>query len=566
MVGVRRAATDTTTTSDALVRLLALLRVPADTTSVSDTVSGSLGLILRFVEDTTAVSDSIVSVRRGPIQFLRPISDIGGDWHGEDARLTTLWTSVDDSPFDDGTYIGSPPAPGSSDYEEFDLPTALDPATPTITSCVTATAATARPRSSWNCGRAPQSSRRGSTPTRPRHRLAVQTLTHRAGRCHHRLRRPACACERGGQLRRRRVDAAARAAPESSGNDGNQYELGARFTVVAAGRIIALDHYLAQARQRHSHVPHLEQRQPSPAGRDHRTTQAASAGTARHWQSRCQSAPVAPTAWRRTDPAGSNLKLLLHQHQPDLVVVQPRVGSPARYSLTVTNFPANDQGGHRSLDVVYQQAVVSMAVARTGGSSTNFAAATTQTQTFAFTLPGGTNYLVALFSIYVNNTVVNSVTWKPDSGNAGADQAMTLIGRYDAGNPGSVEIWGLANPTRHRHRLADLAHPEPRLEADHGRPCPERRGDGRHGGRNQRRQRRSHSRSTSPARSVRSSSTPSSSRTAPPAARQARTRPNAGTPTPPAAPTTSVLAAPKRSASRRRTRCRGRPARPPPCR
>lgn len=88
-----------------------------------------------------------------------------------------------------------------------------------------------------------------------------------------------------------------------------------------------------------------------------------------------------------------------------------------------------------------------MAVTRTGGTSSNFASATTSPQSIAFTLPGGSDYLVAMVSIYIDGSDISALTWKPDSGNADADQAMSLIGKHIAGNPGSVEIWGLANPT-----------------------------------------------------------------------------------------------------------------------
>ena len=73
---------------------------------------------------TGAASDATTTT---DAQYLRPIADLSGNWHGEDARTTTLYTSVDDDPFNDATYIESPDGPTSSDFAEFDLPTAGDP-------------------------------------------------------------------------------------------------------------------------------------------------------------------------------------------------------------------------------------------------------------------------------------------------------------------------------------------------------------------------------------------------------------------------------------------------------
>jgi hypothetical protein len=42
---------------------------------------------------------------------------------------------------------------------------------------------------------------------------------------------------------------------------------------------------------------------------------------------------------------------------------------------------------------------------------------------------------------------VTSLTWKPDPANAGADQALTFVGRRAAPSGGAVEIWALLNPT-----------------------------------------------------------------------------------------------------------------------
>ncbi|MGH2462210.1 MAG: hypothetical protein ACRDFZ_01115, partial [Candidatus Limnocylindria bacterium] len=63
-----------------------------------------------------------------------------------------------------------------------------------------------------------------------------------------------------------------------------------------------------------------------------------------------------------------------------------------------------------------------------------------------FTLPAGSNRLVAMVSISSTSTHLTSVTWRPNAGNPAQDQAFTFVGRQTAPGGGSVEIWTLANP------------------------------------------------------------------------------------------------------------------------
>jgi hypothetical protein len=86
-------------------------------------------------------------------------------------------------------------------------------------------------------------------------------------------------------------------------------------------------------------------------------------------------------------------------------------------------------------------------VTRTGGTVSTFASATSTTGSVAFTLPPGSNRLVAMVSMYTTTVTVSSVTWKPDPGDPAQDQALTFVGRQTAPARGSVEIWTLANPT-----------------------------------------------------------------------------------------------------------------------
>ena len=84
-----------------------------------------------------------------------------------------------------------------------------------------------------------------------------------------------------------------------------------------------------------------------------------------------------------------------------------------------------------------------MAVTRTGGASNNTGG--TGDIDLAFTLPGSSDCLVFMASAFSSSTTT-SVTWKPDSGNAGADQSFTKIYPTDGSNA-RVHIWALLNPT-----------------------------------------------------------------------------------------------------------------------
>ena len=65
----------------------------------------------------------------------------------------------------------------------------------------------------------------------------------------------------------------------------------------------------------------------------------------------------------------------------------------------------------------------------------------------SFSLPSGTDRLVAMISVYATSTTVTSMTWKPDPGNPALDQPLTFVGRQVASANGAVEIWELADPT-----------------------------------------------------------------------------------------------------------------------
>jgi hypothetical protein len=86
-----------------------------------------------------------------------------------------------------------------------------------------------------------------------------------------------------------------------------------------------------------------------------------------------------------------------------------------------------------------------MAVTRTGGTSSNLSSGTSSPVDVAFTLPGGTDYLLVCFSLGLAGGAISSVTWKPDSGDASKNQSLSLLARKDG--TGDVEMWGLKNPT-----------------------------------------------------------------------------------------------------------------------
>jgi hypothetical protein len=86
-------------------------------------------------------------------------------------------------------------------------------------------------------------------------------------------------------------------------------------------------------------------------------------------------------------------------------------------------------------------------VTRTGGTVSTFGSANSSSGSLAFSLPAGSNALVAMLSLSSTSVTVSAMTWKPDPANPGADQALTFVGRQVAPLAGAVEIWALLNPT-----------------------------------------------------------------------------------------------------------------------
>ena len=84
-------------------------------------------------------------------------------------------------------------------------------------------------------------------------------------------------------------------------------------------------------------------------------------------------------------------------------------------------------------------------VTRLGGAASTFTSS--NAGSMSFSLPAGTDRLVAMISVYSTSTTVSSMTWKPDPGNPSLNQPLTLVGRQTASSSGAVEIWELANPT-----------------------------------------------------------------------------------------------------------------------
>ena len=85
-------------------------------------------------------------------------------------------------------------------------------------------------------------------------------------------------------------------------------------------------------------------------------------------------------------------------------------------------------------------------VTRLGGTSSAFVLSNNAGST-SFSLPAGSDRLVAMISLHSTTTSVTSMTWKPDPGNPALNQPLTLVGRQVASASGAVEIWELANPT-----------------------------------------------------------------------------------------------------------------------
>jgi hypothetical protein len=86
-------------------------------------------------------------------------------------------------------------------------------------------------------------------------------------------------------------------------------------------------------------------------------------------------------------------------------------------------------------------------VTRTGGTVSTFGSATSAAGAVGFSLPAGSNRLVAMVSVSSTSITLSSVTWKPDPANPAADQPFTFVGRRTALVGGAVEIWELADPT-----------------------------------------------------------------------------------------------------------------------
>ena len=84
-------------------------------------------------------------------------------------------------------------------------------------------------------------------------------------------------------------------------------------------------------------------------------------------------------------------------------------------------------------------------VTRLGGAAGTFASS--NSGSMSFSLPAGTDRLVAMISVYTTSTTVTSMTWKPNPGNPSLNQPLTFVGRQVASANGAVEIWELANPT-----------------------------------------------------------------------------------------------------------------------
>ncbi len=86
-------------------------------------------------------------------------------------------------------------------------------------------------------------------------------------------------------------------------------------------------------------------------------------------------------------------------------------------------------------------------VTRTGGTVSTFASASSNAGSVPFSLPTGSNAVVAMVSMSSTTVTVTGMTWRPDPGNPGADQALTFVGRRTAPSGGAVEVWVLLNPT-----------------------------------------------------------------------------------------------------------------------
>jgi hypothetical protein len=146
--------------------------------------------------------------------------------------------------------------------------------------------------------------------------------------------------------------------------------------------------------------------------------------------------------WRGTT---SGTEVLLITVPSGTTYTDPTVtnGQPYFYQVAAVNSVGS---GPRSNELSATP-LASPPVTRTGGTVSNFASATSTTGSVAFTLPVGSNRLVAMVSMYFTTINVSSVTWKPDPADPSQDQAFTFVGRQTAPSAGAVEVWTLANPT-----------------------------------------------------------------------------------------------------------------------
>jgi len=119
-------------------------------------------------------------------------------------------------------------------------------------------------------------------------------------------------------------------------------------------------------------------------------------------------------------------------------------GTPYWYAVAAIN-AVGTGGASNTLSAT--PAVPPPVVSRTGGTASNFASASSASGAVSFSLPAGSNRLVAAVSLNSTTIRVSSITWKPDPANPAADQALVFVGRQAAPSSGAVEIWDLANPT-----------------------------------------------------------------------------------------------------------------------
>ena len=102
-------------------------------------------------------------------------------------------------------------------------------------------------------------------------------------------------------------------------------------------------------------------------------------------------------------------------------------------------------------------------VTRLGGAASNFASASSSAGSMSFSLPAGTDRLVAMISVYTTSTTVTSMTWKPDPGNPSLDQPLTSRRPPDrVGQRGGRDL-GAGRPDAGGRRRGAEPHPERRL-------------------------------------------------------------------------------------------------------